>query len=65
MWAPVEGATRDFELRRRNTVVGGKCALPSALLDVAMFQKYSEQFPFATLGIRHKPDNQIHGVKTR
>jgi len=29
-WAPVTAATRGFEAR--NTVVGGKCALPNAVI---------------------------------
>ena len=36
-WAPVEAATSCVVLTRRNTVVGGKCALPSALLVISYF----------------------------
>ena len=34
-WARVAVAAATLVLRRRNTVVGGKCALPSALLVVS------------------------------
>ena len=37
-WAPVEAATRGFEAS--NTVVGGKCALPSALLVINYYYYY-------------------------